>query len=222
MGKRSNIRATRAATEVSARELSRQTELAERAEASRRAGLTEQQRATEDAATAEQAEGKVWNTRDGLLILGGIVGTIVSLTEFGAVVTLILWALVLLYAAYRRKQRDEAAAREAEAAAAAERARRDEEQARRAQVEHHVRLLCQVDPVFVRLVNEWNRIPPTRAEDRRHNEARQAERMVIIDQYAADFAARERTGQPVPDHATAMRELVAAEQAWDERRALEQ
>lgn len=137
-------------------------------------------------------------------------------------VTLVLWALILLYAAYRRQQRHEAVAREAEAAAAAERARQDDEQARRAQVEHHVRLLCQADPVFVGLVNEWNRIPPTRAEDRRCNEARQAERMVIIDQYAADFAARERTGHPVPDHGAAMRELVAAEQAWDERRALGQ
>lgn len=218
MGKRANIRATRYASEASERELRRQTEIAEEM---RRAGMTADERVADDEALAARAAAAAeLDARSMALAVGALValgGSVLIGQAVGFWGLLLCWSAVAAIVVIRRRNRAAEAARAVAEAEAAEAARRDQEAARRAQVEHHVRMLCAVDPVFVALTDEWRKIPPTRPADRAENEARQRERLIIIDEYAARFAELERTGQPVPDHATTMRGLVAAEQSWDGR-----
>ena len=142
----------------------------------------------------------------------------------GLVVATIGWIGLLLLVltgavVYGLKVRNERIDEERRVAAeeAAEKERRDFEAAQQAQVDHHVRMLCRADPLFVSLVEEWNRIPLSRPDARRRTEAKQAERLDVINQYARHFAKLERTGQLVPDHGETMRDLYASEQAWDAR-----
>lgn len=218
MGKRANIQATRYAAEASARELRRQTEVAEEA---RRAGMTEEERTEEDRAAAAAIEAQAAEQTQ-LNIVKSILGVgTLALLMIGAygpwagLAVLAIAAGIALVVFLRRAAERERRAKAAAEAEAAERAQRAAEAARQAQVEHHVRMLCAGDPVFSGLTEEWQRIPPTRPDARARNEAQQAERLVIIDQYAAQFAELERTGQPVPDHGETMRSLVQAERAWD-------
>ncbi|ANY06022.1 hypothetical protein [Pseudonocardia sp. HH130630-07] len=219
MGKRANIARTRYAAEASERELRRQTELAERLERTRRQGLSAQEREAEDAAMAEAQAVKAAQAQQSAVtmwkLFAAILGTVIAGSIAGAWGVLILWALMVVGRLLRKRQTERVAAQQRAEEQAAEAARLQDEEARRAQLQHHVTMLCRADPTFVGLIDEWNRIPPTRAADKARNESAQAERLVIIDQFAQQFAEYERTGRPVPDHGTTMRELVEAERAWD-------
>ncbi|MDN5913908.1 MAG: hypothetical protein L0I76_02115 [Pseudonocardia sp.] len=221
MGKRANIARTRYAAEAAERELRKQTTLAQRLEQTRRRGLSTEERDAEDAATAEaqaaEAAQVQKNAKGTIKIVAGIVGTLIAGSIAGNWGILILWVLVLVVWLLLKHQSGRVAAQRQAEHQAAEAARVQDEQARRAQLQHHVTMLCRADPTFIGLIDEWNRIPPTRQADKARNEAAQTERLVIIDQFAQQFAEYERTGQPVPDHGVPMRELVEAERAWDEQ-----
>lgn len=219
MGKRANIARTRYAAEASERELRRQTELAERLEQTRRRGLSTEEREAEDAAMAETQAAKAAQAQQSaaatLKLFAVIVGTLIAGSIAGVWGVLILWGLALVGWLLLKRQMERVEAQQKAEEQAAEAARLQDEEARRAQLQHHVAMLCRADPTFVGLIDEWNRIPPTRAADKARNEAAQTERLVIIDQFAQRFAEYERTGRPVPDHGATMRELVEAERAWD-------
>lgn len=221
MGKRANIARTRYAAEAAERELRRQTVLAERLEETRRRGLSPEERAAEDAAAAEAQAAKAAQSERDIAnltkVMPAIVGSAIAAGAAGIWGVLALWVVVIaIWTVIKRRKDHDAAQRRAEEEAA-EAARMQDEQARQAQLQYHVAMLCRADPRFSRLVDEWNRIPPTRPVDKARNEAAQADRLIIIDQYAAQFAEAERTGQPVPDHGATMRNPAEAERAWDAR-----
>ncbi|MEV1295755.1 hypothetical protein [Pseudonocardia sp. NPDC049635] len=218
MGKRANIRATRYAAEAAELELRRQTQIAEEM---RRAAMTDDERIADDKAiaarAAAEAAAQAQGNRDAAKLVGAVIASVIVGSIAGWIGLLFFWAAVGAAILIRKHKKSVAEAEARAKAEADERARIADEAARSAQVEHHVRMLCAADPTFVALTEEWKRIPPTRPDARARNEAQQAERLVIIDQYAATFAELERSGQPVPDHGATMRDLVAAEQAWDTR-----
>lgn len=219
MGKRANVARTRYAAEASERELKRQTVLAERLEQTRRRGLSTEEREAEDAENAAAQAVKAAQDQQNLStltkVLLGIIGTAIAAATAGIWAVLIFWTLVIVVRISMKRQTERVAAQRKAEDQAAEAARVQDEEARRAQLQHHVTMLCRSDPTFVGLIDEWNRIPPTRPADKARNEAAQAERLVVIDQFAQQFAEYERTGAPVPDHGVTMRELVDAERAWD-------
>ena len=219
MGKRANIARTRAAAEAAERELKRQTVLAERLEQTRRRGLSPEEREVEDAENRATREAKAAQDQQNLAtltkILLGIIGTAIAATTAGIWAVVIFWTLVIVVRIVMKGQAERVAAQRQAEEQAAEAARVQDEEARRAQLQYHVTMLCRADPTIVGLIDEWNRIPPTRPAAKARNEAAHAERLVIIDQFAQQFAEYERTGAPVPDHGATMRELVEAERAWD-------
>ena len=208
MGKRANIKATRQAAEATAYEVRRST-------------LTVEQRAAQDQAAADDAAQHQVN--QGIVTAGFVAmfvfAWIAMAIGVAATVALLLVAAVIASGLwyYRAAKRSHAEADAEEARQAAARAHRENAAAQKAQRDYHVRMLRDTDPVSMLLADQRRQIPPTRPADLRHNDALQAERMVVINEFADRFAELERTGQPVPDHALTMQDLVAAEQAWDAR-----
>lgn len=208
MGKRANIKAIRAASEATAYEVRRST-------------LTPDERAAADQAAADAAGRE--QAAQGFVICGFVALFVFAFIAMaiGTEATVALFLVVGVIGGacwyYRAALRSHAEADAEEARIAAARARRENEVAQRAQRDYHVRMLRDTDPVHMLLLDQYRRIPVSRPADRQRNEQRRADRMKVIDQIADRFAELERTGQPVPDHALAMQELVAAEKAWDTR-----
>lgn len=115
---------------------------------------------------------------------------------------------------------EEKTKREAEAALEAEAAQRaHQEELEQAQLQYHQQALAAADPVYGELATTLAAVPVTRPVDRGRVEQAMAERFTVIDQFARQLAELERNGQPVPDHAETMRQLVEKERSWDERSA---